>query len=656
MADSTETDQIDHRQVNGNSHKNASADGSPESELSEPDSNVHSPPGVEFDEIIVRSRANGTKKSTPPRALSDKEDQTMVDINDEPVVSHYPKRKRTSLYHDLSESKIDSTNAVEDKSSTPSAPAFKPKPPRQSLSSVKGVVVGWWRDSPAPDLKIKHAVIGFIDVRDRLRTRIQPMTVSGDPVPTEYPLPPGPGGSWVTFERIVFSDHLVGLDHLQVKEYVRVRADAFEDNDAARKAAEKEAVKEAIRRAKENALLDPNPNVNLTPSVAYGLEIPEGANISNRPEVKRRRISGGFSAINPAQSNGVSHDQTSSQYQTPTQNMRSSLDPLAGTRPTRILLGYWKLSSEPQAKDRHAVYGILGQNDMFRVKLVRETRDGRFVDGNFPVGAGALWIPYEEVEFENHLRALTRTEIKEYCRVRQWQIDHGETSDERITNETKAVYEAQARVGNGGFKVVSPSLANFSTAPSDDTEVADAQPVRNGMERHELRQSRRGEPRAERLIRQAPPSEPETRTTTLATRLQTADAMERTNSLARRELTRFENTQGRAVRHAENRERAAAAAADAAAAAAAAIPGVANGSRSQFHDREEMQRLNKAWAKQEHLRLKNGPEDAKIYGGIKYERRTNGPFIGKLTSAAALISIDGEDYVEYRVLTKPGFF
>lgn len=123
-----------------------------------------------------------------------------------------------------------------------------------------------------------------------------------------------------------------------------------------------------------------------------------------------------------------------------------AVDPLPGTRPTRTLLGHWNKSSEPDPRDRHAVYGILGQNDMFRLKLVRETRDGRFVDGNFPIGAGALWIPYEEVEFSDHLKELARAEMKEYCRVRQYQIDHGENPEERVANERQAVIDSRDRV------------------------------------------------------------------------------------------------------------------------------------------------------------------------------------------------------------------
>ncbi|KAG7402447.1 hypothetical protein Forpi1262_v018959 [Fusarium oxysporum f. sp. raphani] len=256
---------------------------------------------------------------------------------------------------------------------------------------------------------------------------------------------------------------------------------------------------------------------------------------------------------------------------------------------------------------------------MFRIKLVRETRDGRFVDGNFPTGAGALWIAYEEVAFEPHLRSLARNEVKEYCRVRQWQIDGGETAEEKTANETKAVYEAQARVAGTNHKAATP-LSIAPTLPHQpDNYVEETDHTgRLGFGGHELRQSRRVEAaRAEARPARQPRVAP-----------QSNNAFERTSALAEREITRVELAQERAHLNAANppaRER-------------------------------EMQRLDKVWARQESLRMKARAEDAKMYSGVKYERKANGPFTGKLVSQGTIINIDGEDYVEYRVLTKPSFF
>lgn len=619
----------------------------PESELSD----VQSPSGANEpeEEIIVGADASSrpARHSLPAGNLS-QADETMANAGSDEPVSHYPKRKRTSIFNDLSESKIEIPTSIrENRTALPSFPN-KPKP-RSSLGGVKGVLVGHWRDSVAKDDKDKHAVIGFIDVRDRLRTRIQPVNKNGDSIAEEYPLPPGPGGSWVTFDRIHFVDHLIGLDHYQVKEYVRLRSAAVEDTEEERIAAETEAVKIATQRGRELLQID-NPIVQ--PLVAQGAAQSEPAGTpTEAADSKRRRTSTSFVSV-------------ATQEETPLQSDRDPLDPLHGTRPTRIVIGYWKGSSEQDPRDRHAVYGILGQNDMFRVKVVRETRDGRYVDGNFPSGAGALWIQYDEVEFEPHIKHLTRPETKEYCRIRQYQLDHGESSRERADNEAKAAAEAKARAVASAWQSNQQAINHGTLAKLVPRDSSDAGSPRG----HELRQPRRSEVRSElrtesshetsRGMRMSLPDDSRIGA-------QGMEAVERANALARREISRAEAAQGRADRQAEHRERVAAAAADAAHAAAIAsgagpsilTPPTTNGSgRNLFHESEDIERLNRVWARQESLRMRAGSEDAKMYDGVKYERKPTGPFMGKLVSQGTIITIDGEDYVEYRVLTKPSFF
>jgi hypothetical protein len=651
----------------GNGHKPVPEEPEFESELSEPDSTLHSPPApitsiTAEDEIVVGARSNGVGKSPSRRAID--QDEEMGEAADA-AMSPYPKRKRNLTHSDLSDSRVETPiTPVEDKVQV-IAP-LKAKPGRPA---VKGVTLGIWRESPVPDDDFKHIVIGFIDVRDRLRTRIQPNPRASDGMGQRFPLPPGPGGSWVTFEKIIFLPHLVGLDQQQVKEFVRIRFEAAEDGSAGDEAAERSIVQEAIRRCKERPASE-NPTV--APVIAYGPELPPGAMSTPARPDKRRKTSNGYAVMHPSPAGSVAPEPI--QHQQTLQSTPSRgvvLDPLHGTRPTRILLGYWKGSSEPDPKNRHAVFGILGQNDMFRVKLVRESRDGRFVDGNFPTGAGALWIQWEEVEFEPHLKDLQRSEIKEYCRVRQWQIDHGEIPEQRLVDEKTAVDEARARAVQGALR---PANHPIAPAPAPAPIVVEDGDANHGyysnrfghgaaVPAEDHRPSRRSDARPDsRLARQGPPeNEPRT-----ASRPPNPEALERANNLARREIARVEAAQGRADRHAVHRERAvAAAAADAANVAAAAAAAAAaaptpvqphtNG-RMRFHETDELQRLNKVWARQETMRIQAGLEDAKIYDGIKYERKPTGPFMGKLVSQGTIINIDGEDYVEYRVLTKPSFF
>ncbi|KAJ9413547.1 hypothetical protein QL093DRAFT_2569615 [Fusarium oxysporum] len=507
--------------------------------------------------------------------------------------------------------------------------AMKSKSAGAGTGSAKGVNIGYWRDSEDPTADHKHAVIGFVDVHERLSTRIQPTTLSKGDVSDEYPFTSGPGGSWAAFDKIVFLDHLVGLDQLQVKEYVKIRAGKGE-LEGERVAAEKAAVREAVRRALQISTAEHGTNLL---QVGHGPDLPE--HLPHNRDAKRRRIEGGFTPASPSPSNSpvIEHTPVQPAPGGP-QPLRHTVDILPGTRPTRILIGHWVKSNLPDPRDRHAVYGILGQNDMFRVKLVRETRDGRFMEGNFPAGAGALWIAYEEVAFEPHLKNLARSEIKEYCRVRQYQIDMGEKEGERTSNETKAVYEARARAAATNRKTPAPLsiVPAPPRLPGGYGEESD-QTGQMGYGRTKLRQSHR--------LKAA--------RTDNATRA----GARQMSAIVEREIARIEVAQERAHQQAANRERAAVAAAQAAQAAAANIPGIAVSGRQQLHERDEMQRLNKVWARQESLRLRTNAEDEKMYAGVKYERKTHGSFTGKLVSQGILIKIDGEDYVEYRVLAKP---
>ncbi|GAB1313166.1 tRNA splicing endonuclease subunit [Madurella fahalii] len=600
------------------------------------------------DEIVVgtktnnnnhnnNSSSNNSNKRLSPRATPDAEDVTMDDAEDKkPPESHQLKRKRVSgLY----------AESVGENEHSP-APTEEQEPRRvarptktHGTGGVKGVLLGFWRDSPPENDADKHGVIGFIDVRDRLRTRIQPTTRDGRPVDQRYPIPPGPGGSWVTFDKVAFDAHLVGQNHHVVKEFVKIRAENHRKDETPEETARLD--QEAADLAAERVRTNPPPDAATAPLVAYGPEIPENAILPNRPENKKRRLAGSFGPPNDSPVPAQQH-----------------LDNIPGTRPTRILLGYWKLSSEPNPTDKHAVYGILGANDMFRVKLTRETRDGRPVVGNFPSGAGALWILWDEVEFDPHLKNLTRPEIKEYCRLRQRQLDLGEAPEDRVANETKAVYEAQQRVAQ--------SVALGATIRKDDTDLTPiamkGSPMTNGNGHDAAATTSSGtaplaakpdEPRQSRRLEnnglRARHSLPDVEFRAANRQAPGPGVLERTNSIARREIARLEAAQARAD------QRVAAAVREASVGpGGAATTTTTNNNNSFFQD--NLSRLNKVWAAQEANRIKAGGEDAKVYMGVKYERKQNGPFEGKLVSQGTIISIDGEDYVEYRVLTKPTFF
>lgn len=636
------------------------------SPISDPGSEAEVPNEGPEDEIVVgslkkKSAAAASNDPALPSEESGNQDAMDVGNEDEDLEAgdeidlepqERPKRKRASIYEDLDVDKMDSS-ILGDKFDDFTEPlpddvaAVQDGVPDKVSTSEKAVPLGVWRESEAPDPD-KHVVKGFIDSRDRLRTRIQNHNREGKNVTLAYPLKPGPGGSWVTFHNIIFDKHLLNLDQIQVKEYVKIRAEMMKDEkEEQKKENDTAAVGKAIKLC--NARGPPPENTNLPlPLIAYGAVIPDSAKISySRAEKRRRNNAGKIASSTPdVQTTPMPIPRGKPLQAAPSfQPVQSSShlfpDDLHGYRPTKILLGFWLESAEKDDVDKHAVFGILGNNDMFRVKVGRETRDGRHLQSNFPSGAGALWINTHQWQREGFLGDLTRDEIKEYCRVRQWQFDHGLRDTHEPEAIAVAINEARRRIANMPNKSrpsgPTPNTGNQFT----DAILTHQPPPPPPPPTHETRQT---------LARRSGPAI--TPTTSSRDSPQTPGfraanrpgldpghdpRLQRADSLASHAVSRIEASQAKV----EERD------------AYAAGQQPANGHGGSF--RENLGRLNNVWSSQEAQRIRSGNEDAKIHMGVKYERKQNGPFAGKLVSQGAIISIDGEDYVEYRVLTKPTF-
>lgn len=490
-----------------------------------------------------------------------------------------------------------------------------PISPQAPANLEKGVILGYWRDSNAEPIDDKHAVIGFIDARDRLRTRIHHTNKTGKTVTDTYPLPPGPGASWVTFDRIVFSDHLVGLDHNEVKEYARILSGMSFASVAVAREREQAAVSEASKKAREKAQSEGS---TAQPLIAYGLEVPRSLSFEWQRHQK--------GDAKDAEGDGVTGSTPFVQ-----------LEPLPGTRPTSVVIGYWKSSDIAEPKDKHAALGIISQTDGFRVKVVRETRDGRPAKGNFPTNLGGIWLNYDQVVLEPHLQELTRLEVKEYVRIRQYQIDHDETPSQEAKNIALAVADARSRVATsrGIIRPTTESspakLAAAATSSNDAVPIVAEQsrPLRQIESKPLHRDSFRVKKRTSA----------------------TAGLIDKTACQARHHIARAEAAEDRAdlkeqhqerLLHAESRTTT----------PNSSPANCINGLSAPVHQREDIQRLNAIWVRQETRKIRYDDQDWIIHGGIKYERRLSGPFAGRFASHGAIVNIDGEDYVEYRVLTK----
>jgi hypothetical protein len=498
------------------------------------------------------------------------------DDEDDEVVTPFHKRKRTSISYSLEE--VNYSKIVQ------GSPNVEPPLKRSKQSQkIRGVIIGVWRDSDQPDDADKHVIYGFIDIHDRLRTRIYGMNRRGEELIGNVPT--GAGGCWVTFERVIFDSHLKGLSSTEIKEYVKIRSETKPEATAEERL---EADGKAVLKAKAIVAQQEAASPGGKPAVhrqSLGRQ-----SLTNRHSLPRQSLhkAPSFQAVNAAD------------IQTP------KASPFSEGKPHGVLLGYWADSDEPREEDKHAVFGVLSGTDCFRVKVQRVTRDGRYVDGNFPIGAGALWLHYDKVVLEPHLASLTRPEVKEYCRIRQRDIENRESEKERKANELRAVRDAKAAV-------VSDGLNGGADQGGPGTEIL------------EPRHSARSEPRMSSR------AQVEADATAERMRQEKADARERQNEKARKEVAMAE----------------------------AVIQEAA-----QMELKNNLKKLNKVWVAQQAattpnasgLGLSHDQQEVKYHNGIKYERKQNGPFQGKLVSQAQILSIDGEDYVEYRVLTKPSFF
>lgn len=298
----------------------------------------------------------------------------------------------------------------------------------------------------------------------------------------------------------------------------------------------------------------------------------------------------------PRESRDVDHD------------VSAKVNDIQSSPKPEILLGFWADSNQVDTKDKHAVFGtiVINSNHKFRFMIRKSTRDGRFVLGNFPVGPGNYQVQYEKIVLEEYLSKLKRSEVEQYILIRQREMLEGGDRDSR-SQQLNAVRLAKAAVASQN-----PPDPNTS-----DSNVSNPDPeIEQSTKRKEISRGKIAD-------RNQPPH------------LQGSNDKSTDNTM---------------------------------------------GDQSAPHRRlsaerqlaKSMNKLNKTWEAQQEAKTQQPvtsprPEPAasgssltndnvKIHGGIKYTRRQNGIFEGKHVGPPQLLNIDGEDYVEYRVLTKATTF
>jgi hypothetical protein len=156
-----------------------------------------------------------------------------------------------------------------------------------------------------------------------------------------------------------------------VKEYVKIRSqDAPNETDEERD----EANLRAVKKAKEIvAAYETEPRIK--PIVNRPVMQPTSSSERDSLPPQSPSSNSGFRAINTPSKASPSDDATQ----------------------IGVLIGYWADSDSPRDEDKHAVYGVVSGIGSFRVKVVKSTRDGRYLEGNIPTGPGNMWLHFDKV-------------------------------------------------------------------------------------------------------------------------------------------------------------------------------------------------------------------------------------------------------------------
>ncbi|KAF7917233.1 uncharacterized protein EAE98_010338 [Botrytis deweyae] len=286
------------------------------------------------------------------------------------------------------------------------------------------------------------------------------------------------------------------------------------------------------------------------------------------------------------------------------QDVSTKVNDIQSLPKPEILLGYWADSNQVDAKDKHAVFGtiVVNSNHKFRFMIRKSTRDGRFVSGNFPVGAGNYQVQYEKIVLEEHLSKLKRSEVEQYILIRQREILEGGNRDSH-SQQLNAVKLAKAAVA-----LQHPSDPNLSghNVSNPDPEIEQS------LQRKETSRGKIAD-------RKQPPHLQGANDNSANDTLGDQSAPHRKLS-AERQLAKSMNKLNKAWEAQQE----------------------AKTQQPVTSPRPEATASGSS--------LTN--DNIKMYGGIKYTRRQNGIFEGKHVGPPQLLNIDGVDYVEYRVLTK----
>ncbi|KFY62200.1 hypothetical protein V496_04684, partial [Pseudogymnoascus sp. VKM F-4515 (FW-2607)] len=407
------------------------------------------------------------------------------------------KRKRNATNVDYL---ADMTNGVESKEPSDKKTGWTWKgtqgPTWKGHEVKHGVPIGVWSLSDEPIDDRKHVLYGFLDPKFALHGRKYPERKDGSKYTGNFP---SGTGTWAAkSDEWLLDAHLKGLNRKELTEYVRIRMATWkrdempQERDALNNSAVVEAKKivaeaaaaaptvksenkgNSARKAKKGTPRKSNEAKfdNSTPRGSFGEPSSPITKSTTKGPEKDYTPSGKKEAKAAATSNGSlgtkspSVPKMDSPLPKSTPNAQPSkhgaLNQLAKPEEERskyvvmgkdVLLGYWKDSSEPEVINKHAMYGVIQSHGVFRVKVVPETRYGKFIkNGNYPKQSGGCWVNYDTIVFEKYLKDLIRTEIEEYCRICVVDPEYnsgnqGRAIDRAITEAKRRIAERAAEKG-----------------------------------------------------------------------------------------------------------------------------------------------------------------------------------------------------------------
>ncbi|OBT40640.1 hypothetical protein VE00_08334 [Pseudogymnoascus sp. WSF 3629] len=407
------------------------------------------------------------------------------DDDDSPIIGRKRKRNSTNVDYlaDLA-NKAEPTEPAEKKSGW----TWKgTQGPTWKGHEIKhGVPIGVWSLSDEPIDERKHVLYGFLDPKLALHGRKYPERKDGSKYAGNFP---SGTGTWAAKSHEWLLDpHLKGLSRKELTEYVRIRVKTWNRDE---KPEERDALdKSAVAEAKEIAAAS-EPTVKSENKGNSARKVKKTPRKSNEGKLDKSTPEGSFEEPSPSTSNSTTKGPE--KIYTPSGNRQARNDSPLDMKPSKesqkafsiprstpnavqsntgspnrletppprerskyvikgkdVLIGYWKDSSEPEVFNKHAMYGVIQAHGVFRVKVVPETRDGRYLkDGNYPKQSGGCWVNYDTCIFEHYLKDLIRTEIEEYCRICVADPDYNERTQgpgiDRAVAEAKRIVAQKAK-------------------------------------------------------------------------------------------------------------------------------------------------------------------------------------------------------------------